>query len=90
MSLMCRASMATPTLFKQFIFPLLTDLLEHIHVKCHVDLQRYKDAVRCGAVGMEVPGNCQIQQSQTLEEHSFKNALTFVVPKIKNPMTETR
>ena len=30
------------------------------------ELQRYKDTVRCGALGAEVPGHCQQQLTQTL------------------------
>ena len=30
------------------------------------ELQRYKDTVRCGALGAEVPGHCQEQVTQTL------------------------
>ena len=30
------------------------------------ELQRYKDTVRCAALGMKVPGNCKQQLTQTL------------------------
>merc|ERR1712073_77905 len=30
------------------------------------ELQRYKDTVRCAALGAEVPGHCQQQLTQTL------------------------
>ena len=39
------------------------------------ELQRYKDTVRCAALGAEVPGHCQEQFTQTLIVHLLKTHL---------------
>ena len=36
------------------------------------ELQRYKDTVRCAALGVKVPGHCQQQLMQTLIVHLLK------------------
>ena len=36
------------------------------------EIQRYKDTVRCAALGAEVPGHCQQQLTQTLIVHLLK------------------
>ena len=46
------------------------------------ELQRYKDTVRCAALGAEVPGHCQQQLTQTLivrllKTHFFTSILDF-------------
>ena len=38
-------------------------------------LLRYKDTVRCGALGAEVPGHCQQQLTQTLIVRLYKTHL---------------
>ena len=40
------------------------------------ELQRYKDTVRCGALGAEVPGHCQQQLTQTLIVRLLKTHIT--------------
>ena len=47
------------------------------------ELQRYKDTVRCAALGAEVPGHCQQQLTQTLivrllKTHFFTQILDCV------------
>ena len=49
------------------------------------ELQRYKDTVRCAALGAEVPGHCQQQLTQTLivrllKTHFFTLILHFEQP----------
>ena len=39
------------------------------------ELQRYKDTVRCAALGAEVPGHCQQQLTQTLIVRLLKTHL---------------
>ena len=51
------------------------------------ELQRYKDAVRCTALGAEVPGHCQQQLTQTLivrllKTHFFTPIIDFEVNRI--------
>ena len=43
------------------------------------ELQRYKDTVRCAALGAEVPGHCQQQLTQTLTVRLLKTHLFTLV-----------
>ena len=43
------------------------------------ELQRYKDTLRCDALGAEVPGHRQKQLTQTLIVRVFENALFYTL-----------
>ena len=44
------------------------------------ELQRYKDTVRCAALGAEVPGHCQQQLTQTLIVRLLKTHFFYIDP----------
>ena len=67
-SLFLLATPSSPSWTLEGLFDLTRRPSRALNLPCAVllELQRYKDTVRCAALGAEVPGHCQEQLTHTL------------------------